>query len=116
MAAWRTWLGVAATLLALLGSIFFVEDRYASTEDVVMVKAEVTRVEARLDYKIKYDQAMGLKQNLWELTAHYCEVPRYCQQQERTKIPHPVQRRIAGMKAELQQLERELATMRKNGH
>jgi len=112
MRTWGTGLGVVVTVMSIIAGVILVDERYASLQSLERVQDNVTRVETRLDYKIKDDQAMALRQNIWDVTAHYCQVPAYCQPQERAGMPHPVQRQLATMQSEVSRLEGELLSMR----
>ena len=89
-------------LISLLGGTWiFMDTRWAKSEDLVSVTA-------RLDYKIKHDQVLGLRENIWALQAHYCKVGSFCQGEEMEHIPLPVQVQLQKMKDEQKRLEKEL--------
>ena len=97
---------VFIALLTMLGGTWiFMDARWAKSEDL-------QNVASRLDYKIKEDQVLGLRQHIWDTQAHYCSIGSYCQPGELLRVPPPVQRELQRMKDDETRLTKELENLR----
>jgi hypothetical protein len=60
----KTIIAVLTILGFAFGAYFFVDNKYACSEDV-------KKLEKRLDYKIISDQALSIQQRIWTITDRF---------------------------------------------
>ena len=94
-----------AIVTMLGGTWIFMDTRFAKSE-------ELKSVANRLDYKIKYDQVAGLREQIWSLQEHFCRQGFQCTNKELESVPPKIRLQLMRLKSEQNQLESELENMR----